>query len=64
MEGMQPDECTPEVSWKVRWFSPVVKDWLSQTRRLQIDAFELATKQRAAGFKTKLFRIEQTEVDF
>jgi hypothetical protein len=58
------DECTPEVQFVVRWWSPVAKEWLSQTRRVQLDAIELAKKQKKAGFKTRLFRIETTEIDF
>lgn len=61
---MQPDECTPEVTWEVRWKNKVNGDLSVFQRRSQSVAVELATKQRAAGFDTKLFRIEKTETDF
>lgn len=67
---MQPDECTPEVSWEVVWLPklPSLEAAMANptriTRRDQRIAIELATAQRAAGFETKLFRIEKTEVDF
>lgn len=70
MNGMQPDECTPEVNWEVVWFPklPSLEAAMANPttiiRRDQGKAIDLATAQRAAGFKTKLIRVERTEVDF
>lgn len=65
MEGMQPDECTPEVGWEVRWPSPHMPGGLTVVpRRDQGMAIILATAQRNAGHKVKLYRVEKTEIDF
>lgn len=64
MNGMQPDECTPTISWMVQWKSGQGGMSIPVLRRDQGDAIELAKAQRFAGFETKLYRIEQTEVDF
>lgn len=65
VEGMQPDECTPEVSWEVSWESKLGGIvFPSVERRDQGTAIALAREQRAAGFKTKLRRVEKTEIDF
>lgn len=64
MDGMQPDECTPEVAWMVQWKSKLGTMNPPVIRRSQEDAYSLAKSQRDAGFETKLFRIEQTEMDF
>lgn len=60
----KPDECTPIVSWKVQWVSKQGRMNEPIFRRSQADAIDLARLQRAAGFKTKLFRVEETEIDF
>lgn len=66
MDGMQPDECTPEVGWEVRWHSPLMpgSEPVVMPRRNQIAAIELAREQKKRGFETKLYRVELTEVDF
>jgi hypothetical protein len=67
---MQPDECTPEVSWEVVWlpklpsFEAGMANQTRISRRDQGSAIRLASAQRKAGFETKLYRIEKTEVDF
>jgi hypothetical protein len=57
------DECTPEVSFKVQWHSPVAGA-SEVVRRDYGAAIDLARLQRAAGFKTRLKRVEETEIDF
>lgn len=65
MEGMQPDECTPEVSWEVAWKSNVNDEGVTRVpRRDQGDAIGLAKEMTANGFPSKVYRIEKTEVDF
>lgn len=67
---MQPDECTPEVSWEVVWLprfrslEAAMANQIRIIRRDQLKAIKIAKAQRAAGFETKLFRMEKTEVDF
>lgn len=57
-------ECTPTVSWKVQWKSNqgIVNEPIF--RRSQADAIDLARLQRSVGFETKLFRVEEMEIDF
>lgn len=65
MEGMQPDECTPEVSWEVVWESDVNDEGVTRVlRRDQGDAISLAKHMTAHGFPSKVYRVEKTEVDF
>lgn len=65
MDGMQPDECTPEVSWEVRWPSEYAADGMTVIyRRDQAKAIETAKGARSLGRKAKLYRVERTEVDF
>jgi hypothetical protein len=65
MEGMQPDESTQEVSWEVRWKSPMAADGTTVVvRRDKLVATVMARTQRQAGFETKLLRVEKTEIDF
>lgn len=64
MEGMQPDECTPEVSWEVRYFSDQTDEPIAIARRKQDTAIDFAEFHRSAGRRVKLYRVEKTEVDF
>lgn len=64
MNGMQPDECTPEVSWEVRYISGKADEPIVVQRRDQGAAIDFAKLHRKAGRETKLYRVEKTEVDF
>lgn len=64
MEEVQPEGCVPEVSWEVSWESSAHDSMLPIVRRTEDSAKDLARLQRAAGFKTRIQRVERTEVDF
>lgn len=59
-----PELLQPEVSWVVQWKSKAGGLTPPIHRRDQEAALDLAKRQRKAGFEVKLFRVEQTEVDF
>lgn len=69
-EGIQPHENTPEICYEISWKSKVplatTEDFPVHTliRRDPGSAMELANKQKAAGFETKLHRVERTELEF
>lgn len=65
-EGVQPYECSTAVHYRVEWKSKI-KDAVSVTSLVRRDirtAMDLAADQRRRGFKTKLIRVEETELDF
>jgi hypothetical protein len=64
VEGMQPDECTTETFWEVCWKSKMYEDIVHKVKRDQERAYEVAKLQKEAGFETKLYRVERTELDF
>lgn len=65
-EGVVEYEHDRNVFYRVEWKSKI-KDGLSVTsliRRAIESAMELAQDQRRRGFKVKLIRVEETELDF
>lgn len=62
-EGVQGYESGRNVYWRISWKSKV-NGVTSVTRRDPKSAIDLAEEQRRRGFKTKLVRVEETELDF
>lgn len=65
-EGIEEYERKSNLYYRVEWKSKI-QDLLPVTRltrRTIESAMDLAADQRRRGFKTKLFRVEETEIDF
>ena len=62
-EGVQEYESGAHTYYKVSWKSKL-NGVTTVVRRDPKSAMNLAEDQRKRGFKTKLFRVEETELDF
>lgn len=62
-DGMQEDESGQQVSYRVAWTGGA-HGRQEVVRRNYGPAVDLAKRQRDAGFTAKLFRVEETELDF